>query len=83
MGDDSKVSCQGLLFYLMTMNISLNEKTTNTTATNVKQLIEELSLPENGVAVAINNKLVQHSDWTSTPLRENANVIIIKAVCGG
>ncbi len=65
------------------MNIKVNDKPVSTAATTVAQLVDEMSLPTSGVAVAIDNKMVQRIDWETTPLSEGDNVIIIKASCGG
>ncbi len=65
------------------MKVIVNNKEVETQATRLQQLAKELSLPEKGVAVAINNRLVPRTDWTDQPLTEGDSVVIIKAVCGG
>lgn len=65
------------------MNIKINNKDVETSASNISELVLELQLPEKGVAIAIDNKMVPRTEWTSTPLHKNANVVIIKAACGG
>lgn len=65
------------------MQINVNNKPINTEATNLSTLASELSLPEKGVAVAVNNKMVPRNLWEQTPLSEGATVVIIKAACGG
>ena len=65
------------------MNITINNKSTDTQAENLAQLATELELPLKGVAVAINNKMIPRTDWEATSLAENDNVVIIKAACGG
>lgn len=65
------------------MNITINNKPTDTQAENLAQLAAELELPLKGVAVAINNKMIPRTDWEATSLAENDNVVIIKAACGG
>ena len=65
------------------MKISVNNKPVTTEAAHLSMLAAELALPERGVAVAINNKMVPRDLWEQTPLSENASVIIIKAACGG
>lgn len=49
----------------------------------MSMLAAELSLPEKGVAVAIEGKMVPRNLWEETPLSEGVHIIIIKAVCGG
>lgn len=65
------------------MNIIINNKETMTSAKNLKELALELNLPEKGVAVAVSNKMVPRTEWEQTPIAEGANIVIIKAACGG
>ena len=65
------------------MIVKINGKPTDTSASNLAELAGELSLPNAGVAMALNSKMVQRSDWADTPLSEDAEIIIIKAACGG
>ena len=65
------------------MQINVNNKPLSTTATSLGTLVTELSLPEKGVAVAVNNKMVPRNQWEQTPLSEGMSVVIIKAACGG
>ena len=43
----------------------------------------ELYLPEKGIAVAVDNAMVPRMEWESFTLKEGANIVIIKAACGG
>ena len=65
------------------MKILINNKQTETEAKSLSELAAELNLPERGVAVAVSNKMVPRTEWESTLLAEDANVVIIKAACGG
>lgn len=65
------------------MKISVNNKDTVTEARNIADLAVELELPSNGIAIAVDNKMVKRSEWENTTLEENAKVLIIKAACGG
>ena len=65
------------------MNITVNNKATETQAATLAQLAEELSLPATGIAAAVNNKMIPHPQWTEHPIHEGDSVVIIKAVCGG
>ena len=65
------------------MQINVNNKPLSTTATSLDTLATELSLPEKGVAVAVNNRMVPRNQWEQTPLSEGMSVVIIKAACGG
>lgn len=65
------------------MNIKINDKETEVGAKSLLELATELSLPEKGVAVAVNNKMAPRAQWGDTRLNNGDNVVIIKAVCGG
>lgn len=65
------------------MEIFINRKPTETSASNLAELASELSLPQAGVAMALNTKMVQRSEWENTPLYDGAEIIVIKAACGG
>ncbi len=65
------------------MKVTVNNQPTETQAQNVKQLAAEMQLPAAGVAVAISNKMVPRDQWDSTPVTEGADIVIVKAFCGG
>jgi sulfur carrier protein len=49
----------------------------------LSKLPEIIGQNPEGIAIAVNNKVIKREDWERTMLEENAKVIIIKAVCGG
>lgn len=65
------------------MKISVNNKERETQSANLLQLAEELSLPTQGVAMAMNNRMIPRSGWEDTLLTEGASIVIIQAACGG
>ena len=65
------------------MKVNINKKSTETSATTVQQLAEELNLPAKGVAVAINNTMVPRTEWATTYIKDGADIVIVKAFCGG
>ena len=65
------------------MKVLVNNKEVKTGATTLSQLIEELALPMQGIAVAVDNRIVLRTEWTKCILRESMPIIIIKAACGG
>ena len=65
------------------MKISVNNKEVETRANYLLQLSQQLELPQTGIAVAVNNRMVPRSEWEHFVLHENDELIIIKAVCGG
>lgn len=65
------------------MKVNVNNKAVETSSTTLSQLIEELKLPENGVAVGVNNRMVPRGTWQDYQLAEGLNIVVIKAACGG
>ena len=65
------------------MDININNKKTSVTSTNLQELVQEMNLPEKGVAIAISNQMIPRTEWANTPIAEGADVVIIKAACGG
>ncbi len=65
------------------MDININNKKTSITSTNLQELAQEMNLPEKGVAVAINNLMIPRTEWADTPIADGADIVIIKAACGG
>ncbi len=65
------------------MNIKINNKETEVKATSLQELATEIALPEKGVAVAVNNRMVTRADWNHTAINDGDNIVVIKAVCGG
>ncbi|MBQ4358605.1 MAG: sulfur carrier protein ThiS [Paludibacteraceae bacterium] len=66
------------------MKIYINQKETEVeTGKTVGDLAKAQNLPENGVAIAVNGKLVQRKDWVDTELKENDAVLIVNAAYGG
>lgn len=65
------------------MKVAINNKTIETQALNVKQLAAELHLPAKGIAVAISNVMVARDQWETTPITDGADIVIVKAFCGG
>lgn len=49
----------------------------------VKELTELKNIPENGTAVAVNDRLIKRDDWTTTILTDNDSVTLISAAFGG
>lgn len=70
-------------FLEKTMKIKINSKERETAARTLAALAEELGLPAQGVAVAVNGKLVPRVAWNECALADGAGVTVVKAVCGG
>ncbi|WP_300699034.1 sulfur carrier protein ThiS [Bacteroides sp.] len=65
------------------MKVSVNNKEVETGATTLSQLTEELSLPTQGIAIAVNNRMITRTEWANYSLSEGISIVIIKAACGG
>ncbi len=66
------------------MKIYVNDKEMNIShPTSVQELVTSLELPSQGIALAVNNKMIPRSDWKNTYLESDAHIVIIKAACGG
>ncbi len=50
---------------------------------SIKDLATEMQLPEKGIAIAVNNKMVTRTEWANHLLNEGDTIVIIKAACGG
>lgn len=66
------------------MKVQVNSKEVeialNSTLTQLTALLE---LPSQGIAIAVNNKMIPRANWEEFSLQENDNLVIIKAACGG
>lgn len=65
------------------MKVLVNSKERDTAAATLLQLAQELALPAQGVAMAVNNRMIPRAAWGDTPLAEGASIVIIQAACGG
>jgi sulfur carrier protein len=65
------------------MKVTINNKETETQAKTIRELAQELDLPATGVAVAISNEMVSRDEWENTLITEGADIVIVKAFCGG
>lgn len=65
------------------MQVFVNNKEVDTQATTLSTLIEQLGMPAQGVAAAVDNKMVPRTQWAYFPLTAGAKITIIKAACGG
>ena len=66
------------------MQIIVNNKAMEMAeGSTLSTLAEALRLPEKGVAVAVNNQMIPREEWSATRLQEGAQIVVIKAACGG
>ena len=52
-------------------------------ATPLSTAIASIKIEQKGIAIAINQNIITKSEWANTPLRDNDNILIIKATQGG
>ena len=64
----------------ITVNKEVKEIPSNA---NIEQVLTQLDIAQQGIAVAINEYIVTKSAWTSTELNANDDLLIIKATQGG
>lgn len=67
----------------MEKKITVNGEVTQTACATVIELASSLQLPERGVALAVNNRVVSRAVWAETVLADGDSVTIIKAAFGG
>lgn len=66
------------------MKVQVNNKEVEISpSSTITQLTAQLELPVQGIAIAVNNKMVSRTEWGKYVLQENDNLVIIKAACGG
>jgi sulfur carrier protein len=68
------------------MELKINHQTKQFATDNLTvQALLDLEIPnkQNGIAVAINNTVVQKSNWNSQYLLETDDILIIAATQGG
>lgn len=65
------------------MKVLVNNKETELNGSTVADLVRELALPEKGVAIALQNRIVPRTQWEQQSLQEGDSLVIIKAACGG
>lgn len=74
------------LFLLKNVNMKVqvnNKETELLSQSSIQQLALSMELPAAGVAIAVNNKMVPRTEWNQFVLKENDQIVIIKAACGG
>lgn len=49
----------------------------------LRDLLASQSLISDGIAVAVNNRIISKEDWANTFLADGDKVTVIRATCGG
>ncbi|CAI9429119.1 sulfur carrier protein ThiS [Candidatus Ornithobacterium hominis] len=64
--------------------IKINSKTEEIPKeTSLLQLVALKNITTRGIAIAINQQVINRSNWGAYQLKENDNILIIKATQGG
>ena len=66
------------------MKVQVNNKEVElTTGNTISALAAQLDLPPQGVAIALNNRMISRSQWAEQEIQNGDSLVIIKAACGG
>jgi sulfur carrier protein len=66
------------------MNLLVNNEQKQFSGKNISELVQLLNIPStNGMAFAVNDKVVPKAEWEQAELRDNDKITIIKATQGG
>ena len=66
------------------MKLLVNNKETELIQGNtIADLAQQLELPNQGVAIAVQNRMIPRAEWNEKILHEGDSLVIIKAACGG
>ena len=68
---------------LLKMTIKVNNQSKTVVATTLQNLLAELDQVQEGIAVAINQNIVQKTNWESTSIQDGDDILIIQATQGG
>lgn len=67
---------------MITIQVNYKKQTFSENLT-VYELIEQLNIQTNGIAVAINNDVVSKPNWEKREVVDQDNILIIKSTQGG
>ncbi len=66
------------------MKILVNNKETELTQGNtLADVARQLELPAQGVAIALNNRMIPRAQWAEQTVKDGDSLVIIKVACGG
>lgn len=66
------------------ITVTVNQKTEKIQENaSLQNLIDELEISSNGIAIAINQNIIKRDNWTSQRLSSGDKILIIKATQGG
>ena len=66
------------------MNLTINSQPKQFSGKNISELVQTLNMSStNGIAFAVNEKVVPKSEWGKFELKDNDKILLIKATQGG
>lgn len=65
------------------MNLIINGEQQQIKASTIQELLQELNISFDGIAVAINEEVISKKNWTALALNNDDSVLIITATQGG
>ena len=66
------------------LSIKLNGKTEEIKEnSSVLSTVETMNIIQNGIAIAVNQNIITKTNWATTLLKNNDEILIIKATQGG
>jgi sulfur carrier protein len=66
------------------MQLFINSEPKQFSGKNISQLIHDLKMPStNGIALAVNDKVISKAEWNNFLLNDNDKILIIQAAQGG
>ena len=69
---------------IIIMKVQVNNKEVElTTGNTISALAAQLDLPPQGVAIALNNRMIPRSQWEEQDIQHGESRVIINAECGG
>lgn len=80
----SNIQCFiSILFKAMKITLNNEPVIVDESCQTLNDLLELRNIPKNGVAIAVNNKLIARTQWTSKILKPEDDVVVITATFGG
>ncbi len=66
------------------MKLLVNSHQKDFSGKNISELVQTLNMSStNGIALAVNEKVIPKSEWERFELKENDKILLIKATQGG
>ena len=50
---------------------------------SVNRLTRILDFPFQGIAISVNSRIIPRTDWDTVIIKDNDDIVVISAACGG